>query len=292
VEIYCNGHNWLAGQLRRRGIGYTQTDNAFTWIADPARAQKLAGSLRSQKLHGILNRLVRAYCPVAQFLKMNFRWTFHQAEYATDILFRQRRDLQNLYEPLTRTVVHAVKARDGATFLGKRLQINSEHEVGNRYEIRLEGTRVRHCMGPASIKIYDKFGQILRIETTINDVQFFPHYRQVEQRNGQRITKWTKMKKSIYSLQALQTVMEAANRRYLEFISALQLPLAGAKLLHRVCSKMQQGERNYRGLNFFSPEDAALLETLARGEFNLQGFRNKTLRQHLPQRSSGQISRA
>jgi hypothetical protein len=100
------------------------------------------------------------------------------------------------------------------------------------------------------------------------------------------------MKKSIYSLQALQTVMEAANRRYLESISALQLPLAGAKLLHRVCSKMQQGERNYRGLNFFSPEDAALLETLARGEFNLQGFRNKTLRQHLPQRSSGQISRA
>ena len=74
-----------------------------------------------------------------------------------------------------------------------------------------------------------------------------------------------KMKKSIYSLQALQTVMEAANRRYLEFTSALQLPLAGAQLLQRVCSKVQQGERNYRGLNFFSPEDAALLETLARG---------------------------
>jgi hypothetical protein len=292
VEVYCNGHNWLAGQLRRRGIGYTQNDNAFTWIADPARAQKLAGTLRSQKLHGILNRLVRTYCPVAQFLQMSFRWTFHQAEFATDILFRQRQDLQRLYEPLTRTVVHAVKARDVATFLGKRLQINSEHEVGNRYTVRIEGTRVRHCMGPASIKIYDKFGHILRIETTINNIQFFPHYRQVEQRNGRRITKWTKMKKSIYSLQALQTVMEAANRRYLEFISALQLPLAGAKLLHRVCSKMHEGERNYRGLNFFSPEDAALLETLARGEFNLQGFRNKTLRQHLPQRSSGQISRA
>ncbi len=53
------------------------------------------------------------------------------------------------------------------------------------------------------------------------------------------------------------------------------------KLLHRVCGKMHQGERNYRGLNFFSPEDAALPETLARGEFNLRGFRNQTLRQHL-----------
>jgi len=61
--------------------------------------------------------------------------------------------------------------------------------------------------------------------------------------------------------------------------------------LHRVCDKVQQGERNYRGLNFFSRDDAALLETLARGEFNLPGFRNHTLRQFLPQRSSGQISR-
>jgi len=228
LEIYGNGHNWLAGQLRRQGIGYTQIDNAFAWIEDPARAQKPAGTLRSEKLHRILDRLGEAYCPVAERLKMSFRWTFHQAEYATDILFRRREDLQNLYERLTRTVVHAVKARDLATFLGKRWRIDCEHEVGNRYEVRIEGTRVRHCMGSASIKIYDKFGRILRIETTINDVQFFPHYRQVEQRNGRRIAKWTKMKKSIYSLQALQTAMEAVNRRYLEFISAWQFPLAGA----------------------------------------------------------------
>ena len=148
--------------------------------------------------------------------------------------------------------MHAVKARDVATFPGKRLSINSEHEMGSRYEVRIEGTCVRQCMGPASIKIYDKFGHILGIETTINNIQFFPRYRQVEQRGGRRIAKWAKMKKSIYSLQALQTVM--ANRRYLEFISALQLPLAGAKLLHRVCGKMHQGERNYRGLSFFCPK--------------------------------------
>jgi hypothetical protein len=28
--------------------------------------------------------------------------------------------------------------------------------------------------------MYDKWGLILRIETTVNDVAFFPHYREVE----------------------------------------------------------------------------------------------------------------
>ncbi|MGI8745064.1 MAG: hypothetical protein ACR2NN_21325 [Bryobacteraceae bacterium] len=99
------------------------------------------------------------------------------------------------------------------------------------------------------------------------------------------------MKKSIYSFQALQSALWAANRRYLEFISALELPLAGVQLLDRISAKVRQGERTYRGLNFFSSEDAAWLETLGRGEFNMQGLRNKALRQHLPDLTAGQVSR-
>ena len=49
---------------------------------------------------------------------------------------------------------------------------NYQDEMGNRYNIRIEGTRVRHSMGMASIKMYDKFGQILRIETTAKDISF------------------------------------------------------------------------------------------------------------------------
>ena len=292
LEMYMNGHNWLARQMTRQQIGYTQVDNAFVWIQDPARAQELATqSMPAERLHRKLDDLAQTYCPVLEPLGMSFRWTIHQAEYATDVMFRRQADLQKLYEPLTRTVIHAVKARDVATFVGKRLCVNGEFDMGNRYDVRIEGTRVRHTMGPVSIKIYDKFGQVLRIETTINDVRFLPHYREVEQRNGKRILKFTKMKKSIYSFQALQTALWAANRRYLEFVSALELPLAGVRLLDRISGKLRQGERTYRGLNFFSSDDAALLETLGRGEFNLQGVRNKALRQHLPDLTAGQVSR-
>ena len=39
-------------------------------------------------------------------------------------------------------------------------------------------------MGPASNKMYHKSGRVLRIETTTNDVSFFKHHRNVEQRTA------------------------------------------------------------------------------------------------------------
>jgi hypothetical protein len=163
--------------------------------------------------------------------------------------------------------------------------------MGNRFNIRIEGTRIKHTMGPVSLKLYDKFGLILRIETTVNDVSFFRHYRQVEHRDGTRETKWAPMQKTIYSLPALRELLAAANRRYLEFLSTLEDPGAGMDKLNRVSKTVQQKDRSYPGFNFFDADDEMLFEALARGEFNISGLQNKTLRLHLAGKSSGQISR-
>ena len=93
-----------------------------------------------------------------------------QAEYATDIIFTRRADLQPLYEAITRTAVHAVRADNVATFLGRKLTGNYQDELGNDFKTRIQGTRIKHHMGPTSIKMYDKFGRVLRIEPTTNDV--------------------------------------------------------------------------------------------------------------------------
>ncbi|MBS1211542.1 MAG: hypothetical protein H6R26_158 [Proteobacteria bacterium] len=67
--------------------------------------------------------------------------------------------------------------------------------------------------------MYDKFSFILGIETTVNDVSFFEHYREVEHCGSSRVSKWAFMQKTIYSLPALRELLAAANRRYLEFLS-------------------------------------------------------------------------
>jgi hypothetical protein len=291
LQFYCNGHFWLAKELDRRRIAHRMLDNSFRSIDDFAQAQELADGLRIQTLHRKLDAFVRRFAPAIADLGVTYHWSIDQAEYATDIVFRRREDLQAIYDRLTRTAIHTVKPENVATFLGHPLHANNHDEIGNRFETRIVGTRIKHSMGPASIKMYDKHGFILRIETTVNDVSFFKHYRKVEHRDGTTETKWAAMKKGIYSLSPLRDVLYAANRRYLEFISAIDTPTAGIDALRKISEKLYQGEHSYPGFNLFDARDQALMETLVRGEHCIRGLSNKSLRRHFPDRSSAQISR-
>jgi hypothetical protein len=80
-----------------------------------------------------------------------------------------------------------VKPDHIATFRGRKLSPLYQGEMGNRFNPRIEGTRIKHTMGPVSLKMDDQFGLILRIEVTVNDVSFFQPYRTVEQRDGQTV---------------------------------------------------------------------------------------------------------
>jgi len=291
LQIYFNGHNWLARTLRQRGIDFTLLDNAFLGIADWGRAQSLADSLRIQKLHRRLDQFATRFCPIHRSLGMNYHWSVDQCEYATDIVFRKQADLGPLYENLSRTAIHTVKPDNIATFLGRKLVPQFEGEMGNRFNVRIEGTRIRHTMGPVSLKLYDKFGLILRIETTVNDLTFFKHYREVEHRDGSRETKWAAMQKTIYSLPALRELLQAANRRYLEFLSALEDPRNGRDKLDKLSQPVRHEDRSYPGFNFFDQDDDRLFRAIARGEFNISGMQNKTLRRFLAGKTSAQISR-
>jgi hypothetical protein len=99
------------------------------------------------------------------------------------------------------------------------------------------------------------------------------------------------MKKNIYSLTALAGILKASNRRYLEFISTFDDQSQGIKNLERVSKTVEADYRLYKGFNFFSHDDRFLLEILSRGEFNINGLRNKSLRKFLPDKSSATLSR-
>ncbi|MBI5604623.1 MAG: MarR family transcriptional regulator [Deltaproteobacteria bacterium] len=136
-------------------------------------------------------------------------------------------------------------------------------------------------MGASSIKMYDKFGIILRIETTTNDVSEFKQYREVQSRSGELIHKIAPMKKNIYSLFELTAIFKASNRRYLEFISTFDDQSKGIKNLGRISKPVETDDRSHKGFNLFSPDDLKLFEVLARGEFNINGLQNKSLRKHI-----------
>lgn len=234
LQFYFNGHNWLASRLRRLKIGHTLADNAFTDIEDFARAQQIADRLKPQTLHRKLDRYARQFCPVVSEFTAGYHWSLMQVEYATDIAFKRREDLAPLYDHLVRSAVHVVRAEHVATFLGRKLDPRYQGEVGNDFNTRIQGTRIRHRMGPVALKMYDKFGRVLRIETVANDVSFFKHHRTVEHRDGSRETKLASLRKTIYSLPVLARLLRDANRRYLEFLSSLDDDSEGRRHLDRL----------------------------------------------------------
>jgi hypothetical protein len=101
------------------------------------------------------------------------------------------------------------------------------------------------------------------------------------------------MKKTIYSLAPLRELLLAANRRYLEFISAIEDDKAGTDKLNKISQPAEEKDRSYRGFNFFDPEDEDLFEALGpgSGEFNISGFQNKDLRGRIKGKNTGQVSR-
>src|SRR5260370_42653663 len=123
-------------------------------------------------------------------------------------------------------------------------------------------------MGPVSIKMYDKFRLILRIETRVVNVSFFKHSREVEHKDGPRSMAWAEMKKSIYSLAPLRELLLAANRRYLEFISTIEDDKVGTDQLNKLSQPVEEKDRSYRGFNFFDPQDEHLFEAPGPCQFN------------------------
>jgi hypothetical protein len=291
LQFYGNGHSWLANQLKQEGIGFEVQDNAFLHIDDFHCANQLAGELDLAKLHAKLDEVAKRYCPVVAGLGLHYHWSILQAEYATDLVFKRQSTLQACYPLLLEALIQAVKPVDVATFLGRKLHGNYQGEMGNRFNVRWLGSRIKHQMGPVAIKMYDKFNLILRIETTVNDVAFFQQYRQVNHRDGTTSMKWAAMKKTLYSLAPLQATLRAANQRYLKFISEIHTPEVGVAKLHRLAETSVENQHPYKGFNLFAEEDASLFRTLLRGEFFIHGFTNKDLRRLLPHKNSGQITR-
>ena len=290
LQIYFNGHNFLAHKLKKAGINYTMIDNAFDSISDPVKAQELSDSFSVEEIHRKLDELAWKYCPVYKELGLRYHWSVMQAEYrvlrtqykySTDVVFHKQEDLQPVYNEIIATAIHTVKPENVATFLGKKLDGRFQGEAGNNYNVRIEGTRLKHTMGKVSIKMYDKFNKILRIETTCNDISFFKHFREVVHSDGTTSNKMAALKKNIYSLTFLANNLKAANKRYLDFIAAFDNKIAGRKRLEKITESKTENNRNYKGFNFFNNDDLTILQTILRGEFNISGFRNKNIQKLL-----------
>ena len=227
IQVYVNGHEWLAQQMVQKKLGFVQQHNAFTQLDDPVQAQLLADRFAQLNWPKVLNRWARQVNPLLreQFPGYPVHWVVDQAEFATDLLFTSRAALAHLYRALLDHAVRTFSPKDILGFLGRKWDRRFDGEVHTHYEQdRWFGTRIKHRMKTNWLKMYDKFGVILRIETVINCPKEFSVYRTRYHHGGTSSVGYYPMTKSVASLVHYQEQAMACNRRYLDALAVVDDP--------------------------------------------------------------------
>src|SRR3989442_3972447 len=192
------------------------------------------------------------------------------------------------------------------TFLGRKAHGNFEGEVVTDHvnpltQGRLPGRRVKYRMKQNWLKLCDKAGLIVRVETVINAPEEFRVRRRVRRR-GRQTTLWVPLRKSVVYLFRYREICLQSNSRYLNALAQVADPTPGLRALDAITSRKQPlSARPVRAFNPLSRPDSQLFAALMSGEHTLHGFANRDLRDKLaasvlhlrdePKKASSQVSR-
>jgi hypothetical protein len=295
LHVCINGREWLARRMDRAGLAYRRRENCFTHLADPTEAQRLFDEQLTTDFAAMLHGIVPLVHPADRQMfprrPVDRYWSADETEWASDVMFKDHATLAALYPRLVRHGMQNLASRDVLRFLGRKVPAspgggggggggvhgNFTGEVVSDLKCRPEGLRIKHRVNANSIKMYDKQGSVLRVETTINDTRQFKVFRTPAGKRGAKPS-WQKMRKGVADLHRRARVSQAANGRYLDAMADVEDKTPLRRLVEPLCRAVNFKGRPVRALNPLSPADAALLAHVARGEFTLNGFRNRDLR--------------
>lgn len=287
INLCLNGREWLARQMDKAGIGYMRRENTFTWIEDVARAQALFDRQLQSNWPRLLNAFLKQNHPLldelTEPLDIGYYWSVCESEYATDIMFQNPSSLATHYPLLVAHGMRSFASTDVMRFLGRCVPVSGKVPVRFKGEVvsdlrqRPEGIRLKHRLNGNSLKMYDKQGSVLRVETTINKPEEFRVWRSAEgDPTGEK--SWRPLRWGIADLHRRCQVSLGANLRYIEALGQISGKDPIGPWIEQICRPIHHQGRRYRALNPWSSHDLSLLQALRRGEFAINGLRNRDLR--------------
>lgn len=281
VQICLNGREWLARQLERRHSDFKRIDNCFTSLGNPPLAQRLMDDQLDTDWPAALTAVARSLNPlhdeIFQPWPMDYYWSGYQTEWATDIVFESPKALAAIYPALVRHAMHHFQSPDVMRFLGRKAHGGFTGELTTSFKDRAEGVRVKHWARGNSVKMYDKAGSVLRVETTVAKTDDFKVYRPRHDTPEGRL-EWRPLRKGVADLNRRAELSQRSNERYLDALAAVDDPSPCARTFDLVSRPVIDDGRRFRALRIGDPDDLALLQAISRGEFATAGFRNRDIR--------------
>jgi hypothetical protein len=292
VHVCINGREWLARRMDEAGIRYCRQQNTFPWVEDCPRAQELFDQqLRidwNHSLQPFADRLNPLHAEIFRKFTTQYYWTAFQCEWATDVLFRPG-CLARLEPLFLRHGLLNFSSADVLRFLGKQIGLSGSVpewacELTSSLKSRVTGDRLKHWHQGNSLKCYAKAhtpaGDVFRVETTTSNVRVFRTYRPKEGGPEGELA-WRQMRLGVADLHRRSEVSQKANNRYLDAFAPLDDTARLQELIRPLEQPCRYGKRPIRALRPFHPDDHALLTAVQRGEFAINGIRNRDLQRLL-----------
>jgi hypothetical protein len=287
VQIGLNGREWLAHRMDQEGLAYRRSDNKFLWVEDWPQAQAWLDEQQRTNWVEQFDALVKLVHPLhpghLRQLPLPYNWTVHQSEWATDVAFAARAELETWYARWARYAFTQFDSVQVLRFLGRsgRLPPGTTVDVHSDVQAVEESVRLKHWVNGNSVKMYDH-GNVLRVETTINRPKEFQSYRAaVGDPDGPK--SWRVMRRGVADSHRRAEVSQASNERYLESLAAVAATTTVGEVAQpwtaRVAEPGAGGKkgRKLRALNPLAAEDAALLTAVSDPQWTVNGLRNRDL---------------
>ena len=291
VQIYINGREYLSKLLDKNNIKYEMFNNSFSYIEDFDKAQELANNILNQKISdsfdGLINQINNLLPNITEIFSASYYWCIDQCEFATDINFKSRNDLENFYKTLVETTYFAFSSEDIYSFFGRNINyINNlkKGEIVSDLRHRYQGYRIKFKINNNQIKMYDK-GNNLRIEVTINNPKDFKILKEREKiLEHKEIVKekvWLPMGKSISNLYRYVEISKSIIKRYIEALPEIDLNKPTLREIKNVSEKIEVNEKIISGFNLLNNETLKVLQVISNGKYLINGFTNKSKRKEI-----------
>ncbi len=268
-QFYCNGHWYLRRQLDKKKIGYKIQENAFLRIDDEAFVQKLVndfkGSIIDARIKHWMNKWFRfdkgERSTCSSLLTHN--WYTSQSEVCSNVIFKNKGYFNRVYDKILEKHHHLAMPDS----LSKLFDLKTERKQSkSTNKVYHQKACAKHWIQGNSIKMYNKGGYLLRVETTINNPRL----------------PGAKLKKPIFEIKGYYWYGFGCNNRFFNAIAKIDATfLIGDyenKFTNAVYTK--KGKR-VAAPDLRNPKQVAVLAILSNPRFTTEWFRTKELMRYL-----------
>lgn len=286
IQIAVNGREWLARQLEKAGVSFARVGNKIHEVEDFSAMQPLLDKQLRTDWCSMLNSFVPIAFPTIRSALdddlLHYSWTVWQSEWASDLLFKNRTDLDEIIDAVVRHAFIGGHPERLLRYFGRTLRKdggvrgNFNDDLKTRIKNLDEGYRVRHWLGSNSVKLYNE-GNVLRIETTVNDPCAFRVYRRKQGAPKDAAKQLLPMRKGVADNVLRARVSQDINNRFADHLATMHCDSPLRVILQNVTSRKRKRGRSVRALEP-TGKDLALLSAIADPRFTVTGFQNKDIR--------------